>query len=433
MKDKEAKARIKINKLLEGAGWRFFDDEHGKANIDLEHRTKKGKYDNNKLGDDLDNAPDGFIDYLLINNENRPIALVEAKRESIDPLDAKEQSREYARGKHIRHIFLSNGNVHYYWDMEYGEPTIISKFLSIEQLGEAIRWSPNPEQMEEQVIDENYIAVSQDPHWLTYTETQRKEAKLNKGIRVLWDFQIKAANKLKKDFVEGKRRFLFEMATGTGKTLLSAAIIKMFIRSNNADRVLFLVDRIELESQAYKNFKAYLEDDGIQTVIYKRNKNDWQNAKIVVTTIQSLSYDNRFLKEFSPTDFQLIISDEAHRTIGGNNKIIFNYFMGSKLGLTATPKDYLKGVNLEEADPRDIERRLLLSTYETFGCSDGIPTFRYSLEDAVKHKPPYLCSPKLLDVRTDITTEMLSKQGWTYKFTNENGDEEEDTFFKGIS
>jgi type I restriction enzyme, R subunit len=430
MSDKEAKARIKINNLLEEAGWRFFDNDQGISNIDLEHRTIKGKYDNLKLGDDLDNAPNGFIDYLLLNNEKRAIALVEAKRESIDPLDAKEQAREYARGKHIRHIFLSNGNVHYYWDLEYGEPTVISKFLSIDQLGEAIKWTPNPEQMAEQIIDENYIAVSQDPKWLTYTHTQRKEAKINKGIRVLRDYQVAAANKLKNQFVEGKRRFLFEMATGTGKTLLSAAIIKMFIRSNNADRVLFLVDRIELEIQAYKNFKSYLEDDGIIPMIYKRNKNDWQNAKIVVTTIQSLSYDNRFRKEFSPTDFQLIVSDEAHRTIGGNNKVIFDYFMGSKLGLTATPKDYLKGINLEAADPRDIERRLLMSTYETFGCSDGTPTFRFSLEDAVKNNPPYLCMPKLLDARTEITTELLSKQGWTYKFTNEDGDEEEDTFYK---
>lgn len=427
---KEARARIKINKLLEDVGWRLLDSEKGKANVSLEHRTKKTRFSGESLGDDLENAPNGFIDYLLLNENNRAIALVEAKRERLDPLTGKEQAREYARAQHIRHIFLSNGNVSYYWDLEYGEPTVISKFLSIKQLGAAIQWTPKPEKIHEQYIDEHYIAVSQDPKWLTYTLSQKQEAKANKGIRELRDYQIEAANKLKKDYANGKKRFLFEMATGTGKTLLSAAIIKMFIRSENADRVLFLVDRIELENQAFRNFKCYLEPDGIIPVVYKRNKNDWQSAKVVITTIQSLSHDNRFQKEFSPTDFQLIISDEAHRTIGGNNRIIFEYFIGSKLGLTATPKDYLKGVKLHEADPRDLERRLLLDTYRTFGCEDGTPTFRFSLEQAVAHKPPYLCMPHLLDVRTDITTELLSTQGWTVKLQSEDDDEEEDTYYK---
>jgi type I restriction enzyme, R subunit len=427
---KEAKARIKINNLLEEAGWSFFDGDTDKANILLEHRTKKAKFDNSKLGEDLENAPDGFIDYLLLNELSRPIALVEAKRENIDPLNAKEQAREYARAQHIRHIFLSNGNLHYYWDLEYGEPTVISKFLSISQLNEAIKWSPSPEKMNDLQIDENYIAISQDAKWLTYTEAQKQEARTNKGIKQLRDYQVSAIQKLKGEYINGKNRFLFEMATGTGKTLLSAGIIKMFIRSGNADRILFLVDRIELERQAYSAFKKYLEDDAIQCVIYKRNKTNWQSAKVVVSTIQSLAYDNRFQKEFSPSDFQLIISDEAHRTINGNNRVIFDYFIGAKLGLTATPKDYLKGISIDEADPREMEKRLLLSTYETFGCADGVPTYRFSLEDAVKHKPPYLCLPKLLDTRTDITTELLSKQGWTHKFTNEEGDEEEDTFYK---
>ena len=427
---KEAKARIKINNLLEEAGWSFFDGDSNKANILLEHRTKKAKFDNSKLGEDLENAPDGFIDYLLLNELSRPIALVEAKRENIDPLNAKEQAREYARAQHIRHIFLSNGNLHYYWDLEYGEPTVISKFLSISQLNEAIKWSPSPEKMNDLQIDENYIAISQDSNWLTYTEAQKQEARTNKGIKQLRDYQVQAIQKLKGEYINGKNRFLFEMATGTGKTLLSAGIIKMFIRSGNADRILFLVDRIELERQAHSAFKKYLEDDAIQCVIYKRNKTNWQSAKVVVSTIQSLAYDNRFQKEFSPSDFQLIISDEAHRTINGNNRVIFDYFIGAKLGLTATPKDYLKGVTIDEADPREMEKRLLLSTYETFGCADGVPTYRFSLEDAVKHKPPYLCLPKLLDTRTDITTELLSKEGWTHKFTNEEGDEEEDTFYK---
>ncbi len=427
---KEAKARIKINRLLEEAGWRFFDNKKKQSNILLEHRTKKAIYDNQKLGADLENAPDGFIDYLLLNELSRPIAIVEAKRENIDPLNAKEQAREYARAQHIRHIFLSNGNIHYYWDLEYGEPTVISKFLSIEQLNEAIKWSPNPEIMNDLHIDENYIAISQDAKWLTYTEAQKQEARTNKGIKQLRDYQVQAILKLKSEYLNNKNRFLFEMATGTGKTLLSAAIIKMFIRSSNADRVLFLVDRIELERQAYNAFKKYLEEDAIQTVIYKRNKTNWHSAKVVVSTIQSLAYDNRFQKEFNPSDFQLIISDEAHRTINGNNRVIFDYFIGAKLGLTATPKDYLKGVKIDDTDPREMEKRLLLSTYETFGCADGIPTYRYSLEDAVKHKPPYLCLPKLLDTRTDITTDLLSKQGWTHKFTTEDGDEEEDTFYK---
>lgn len=386
---KEAKARIKINNLLEEAGWRFFDNENNKENILLEHRTKKEKYDNTKLGEDLENAPDGFIDYLLLNELSRPIALVEAKRESIDPLNGKEQAREYARAQHIRHIFLSNGNIHYYWDLEYGEPTVISKFLSIDQLNEAIKWSPDREKMKDLQIDENYIAISQDANWLTYTETQKNEAKANKGIKQLRDYQVNAIHKLRGEYTQDKNRFLFEMATGTGKTLLSAAIIKMFIRSGNADRVLFLVDRLELERQAYKAFKKYLEEDAIQTVIYKRNKTNWHAAKIVVSTIQSLAYDNRFQKEFSPSDFQLIISDEAHRTINGNNRVIFDYFIGAKLGLTATPKDYLKGVEIDETDPREIEKRMLLSTYETFGCANGIPTFRFSLEDAVKHDKRY--------------------------------------------
>ena len=129
-----------------------------------------------------------------------------------------------------------------------------------------------------------------------------------------------------------QHRFLFEMATGTGKTLLSAAIAKLYLRTENATRILFLVDRLELENQAWKNFNAYLANDGINTVIYKQKRRDWMQAQVVVTTIQSLAaLVHRFLHEFSPTDFQLIISDEAHRTISGNNRAIFEYFVGAKL------------------------------------------------------------------------------------------------------
>ena len=160
---------------------------------------------------------------------------------------------------------------------------------------------------------------------------------------------------------EGKDRFLFEMATGTGKTLTSAAIIRLFLRTKNARRVLFLVDRLELEDQAWKAFTNYLKPD-YSTYIYKENKTDWHKAEIVVTTIQSLLFDNKYRYLFAPSDFDLIISDEAHRSISGNARAVFEYFHGYKLGLTATPKDYLKGVDpdvIRDNDPREIERRML--------------------------------------------------------------------------
>ena len=225
---------------------------------------------------------------------------------------------------------------------------------------------------------------------------------VNKKIRLLRDYQVEAIRALQKAAKPDKHRFLFEMATGTGKTLLSAAIAKLYLRTENATRILFLVDRLELERQAERNFRHYLANDGIDTVIYKQKRQDWKQAQVVVTTIQSLAARNRFLHEFAPTDFQLIISDEAHRTISGNNRAIFEYFVGAKLGLTlATPRDYLKGVKDTDRqnDPREYERRLLLDTYRTFGSDDGKPTFRYTLLNAVQHDPPYLVSPATFSMR----------------------------------
>ena len=106
-----------------------------------------------------------------------------------------------------------------------------------------------------------------------------------------------------------------------------------------------------------------------------------------------------------------MISDEAHRSIGGNARAVFDYFIGYKLGLTATPRDYLKKfdkANPTTRDPREFERRLLLDTYRTFGCEDGQPTFRYSLLDGVNDG--FLINPTVVDARTDITTSFCPKR-----------------------
>jgi len=154
---------------------------------------------------------------------------------------------------------------------------------------------------------------------------------------------------------EGKDRFLFEMATGTGKTLIAGAVIKLFLRSGNARRVLFLVDRLELEDQAGKRPTSplLLLSADFKTVIYKENRDDWRRAEIVVTTVQSLLFNNKYQRLFSPTDFDLVISDEAHRSIGGNARAVFDYFIGYKLGLTATPRDYLKRFDKRNPSTRD--------------------------------------------------------------------------------
>ena len=431
----EAQARITINKLLEEAGWRFVPDADGqRGNIICEHRVSKRKFlPSQDLGKDFENAPQGFVDYLLLNTDQRPVAVLEAKREDIDPLTAKEQARKYAEGLGVSHIFLSNGLVHYYWNLRQGNPVKVSRFLPLDQLGKAAEWHPDSTRLAAVTVDENYIAVSQDAAWLSYPPADRDTAMVNKKIRLLRDYQVEAICALQKAASPSQHRFLFEMATGTGKTLLSAAIAKLYLRTENATRILFLVDRLELEIQAWKNFNAYLANDGINTVIYKLKRRDWTQAQVVVTTIQSLAARNRFLHEFAPTDFQLIISDEAHRTISGSNRAIFEYFVGAKLGLTVTPRDYLKGLQDDDRqnDPREYERRLLLDTYRTFGSDDGKPTYRYTLLNAVQHVPPYLCNPVTLDARTDITTQMLSDEGYTVTVpANEDGQEQELVFGK---
>lgn len=428
----EAQSRITINQLLEAAGWRFLPDAQGRReNIICEHRVKKRVFAPNlDLGADYEHAPDGFVDYVLLNTDGRPVAVVEAKREGIDPLTAKEQARAYAESLGVSHIFLSNGLVHYYWNLRQGNPVKVSRFLPLAELGKAAEWKPDAARLAAVNVDENYIAVSQDARWLQYGAAERAAAMVNQGVRLLRDYQVAAVRALQQAALPGRHRFLFEMATGTGKTLLSAAIAKLYLRTENAHRILFLVDRLELETQAWKNFNAYLANDGISTVIYKQRRDDWRQAQVVITTVQSLAAKNRFLKEFAPTDFQLLISDETHRTISGNNRAIFEYFVGAKLGLTATPRDYLKGVD-EKAraeDPRAWEKRLLLDTYRTFGCDDGTPTFRYSLLDAVRHRPPYLVNPVALDARTEITTQLLADGYAVTVEADEDGQESELVF-----
>ena len=338
---KEAAARIKINNLLQEAGWRFFDDAHGKANIVLENNVKITQHALDAFGEDYEKTKNGYIDFLLLDEKGFPLVVLEAKSEEKSPLDGKEQARRYAKSQNVRFIILSNGNLHYFWDLERGNPTIISVLPTLESLKNFNTFKPNPIRLVDETVNKDYIVLTQyptyqsDPRWID--ETQRDAFIKEHRLKFLRPYQLKAIYALQSSAKENNVRYLFEMATGTGKTLISAAVIKLFLKTGNAKRVLFLVDRLELETQAWKNFVLYLKND-FTCVIYKEKRDDWRKAEIVVSTVQSLSFNNKYQKLFSPTDFDLIVSDEAHRSIGGNSRAVFEYFIGYKLGLTATPK-----------------------------------------------------------------------------------------------
>ena len=105
---KEALARIKINKLLEEAGWRFFDTKEGKANIQLEPNIKLKQADIDKMGENFEKTAKGYVDYLLLDEEDRPFVVVEAKKESMHPLEAKEQARKYANSLRAKYVILDD-------------------------------------------------------------------------------------------------------------------------------------------------------------------------------------------------------------------------------------------------------------------------------------------------------------------------------------
>jgi type I restriction enzyme R subunit len=432
MPNKEATARIKINKLLEAAGWRFFDEGDAHANICLELNVTIKAAELDALGDNFEKAKKGFIDFLLLGSTGFPLIVLEAKAEDKNPLAAKEQARKYARSQNCRFVILSNGNLHYFWDLDRGNPYVITTFPTPDSVTGYQKVIPNPQRLIEDQVGDDYLVLTQRPNY-QFEAGWRKEAERPgyiqaNRLRFLRPYQLRAIQSLQAAIREGKDRFLFEMATGTGKTLTAAAVIKLFLRSGNVRRVLFLVDRLELEDQAKKAFAAVLAAD-FQTVIYKENRDDWRRAEIVVTTVQSLLFNNKYQELFSPTDFDLVISDEAHRSIGGNARAVFDYFIGYKLGLTATPRDYLRrfeGSSPGTRDPREAERRLLLDTYRTFGCENSVPTFRYSLLDGVKDR--YLVNPTVVDARTEITTALLSEQGFVVSFTDDTGEDQEQAF-----
>jgi type I restriction enzyme R subunit len=345
----------------------------------------------------------GRVDYLLKDHHGHALCVLEAKREDLDPYDAKEQARGYAANIHAPFILLSNGCEHWFWNYERAEEADAYRIERLPSRADLERLRLKNLQPPRPLLTE---AIAPD-----YLRSCKPDAKLR-------GYQIKAMDEVARRFDrERRRKFLLEMATGTGKTLLCAALIRRFLLTRNAERVLFIVDRIELAKQTKEEFDVILRE--YSPVIYKtarRRPADLLGSCVVIATIQSLMTDRRYRTEFTPFYFDLVINDEAHRSIYGDARDVVQFFQATRIGLTATPKAYLKNIdldNLAEENPRALEARQLRDTYHYFGCEPGLPTFRYDLVDAVKDpEGPFLCRPKILDIRSDITTKALAEKGW---------------------
>ena len=279
----EATARIRINKLLERAGWRFFSDGDRSANIRLEQGVSIRQTELDELGDDFDKTEKGFVDFLLLDSRGFPLIVLEAKSEEKQPMVGKEQARRYARAQNCRFVILSNSNLHYFWDLERGNPYIITSFPTPESVTGYSRVKPNPQCLIDEHINDDYIVLSQRPNYTSEAAWKNQDERpgfvKSNSLRFLRPYQLRAVHSLQQAVKDGSDRFLFEMATGTGKTLTAAAVVKLFLRSGNASRVLFLVDRLELEEQARKMFAAILSAD-YTTVIYKEKRDCRPSAKM---------------------------------------------------------------------------------------------------------------------------------------------------------
>lgn len=242
MAEKEAKARIKINKLLEEAGWRFFDDENGKASIVLENNVKITESHMDEMGENFERTKKGFIDFLLLDEKGFPLIVLESKSEDKNPLIGKEQARKYAKSQNCRFVILSNGNLHYFWDLTRGNPYVITKFPEPSSVKGYKDYRPDTQKLINEPVNDDYIVLAQRPYYAQEAawkdeEEQKSFIEANK-LRFLRKYQLRAVHSIQKAVKEGQDRFLFEMATGTGKTLIAAAVIRLFLRTGI--RCLFL-------------------------------------------------------------------------------------------------------------------------------------------------------------------------------------------------
>ena len=363
----EADARIIIDRLLREADWNI----ENQATVSTEEA-----------------AADGRADYVLKNQRTQSLAVLEAKRFSADPYAAKQQAKAYAQSLGAPFVILSNGREHYLWDYETGDARSI---LGLQSQADLER------------------RANLRLHRPGNLETSLHAIPLPVEFRFKGEdvearpYQLRCIEAADTALLAGRRRMLFEMATGTGKTLTIAMLMKRWFQAAVGSRVLFLADRIELAKQAKETFDDYLRDYPC-TLLYGGKRS--LEGQIVVGTLDTIA-SQLGPGGFGHAYFDLVVTDECHRSIYNTHRATLAHFDAIHIGLSATPNPgELRWIS-------EHERQLVKSTYMFFDCWDsarqeGNPTFAYTIQDGVREK-------FLADYRIYVAETVLTFDGATWE------------------
>jgi type I restriction enzyme R subunit len=335
------------------------------------------------------NQGKGFVDYVLWGDDGKPLGLVEAKRTRRDARVGQQQAKLYADCLERQFgqrplIFYSNGYEHWLWDDGRYPPRAVQGFYKKAELELAIQRRG--------------------------TRKKLAEGEINSAIVERY-YQTRSMRRIAEAFErDHDRKALVVMATGAGKTRTVIALTDLLMRCNWAKRVLFLADRVALVNQAVNAFKRHLPDASPVNLVTEKDTEGRVYVSTYPTMMGLIDETRDGQRRFGVGHFDLVVIDEAHRSVFQKYRAIFDYFDSLLVGLTATPKD-------------EVDR----NTYSLFDLENGVPTDTYSLEEAVRDRflvPPKAVSVPLKFQREGIKYDDLSeddKDQWDALEWNEDG------------
>ncbi|MGE5218593.1 MAG: DEAD/DEAH box helicase family protein, partial [Chloroflexota bacterium] len=335
------------------------------------------------------NAGEGFVDYVLWGDDGKPLGLVEAKRTKRDARVGQQQAKLYADCLEKQFgqrpvIFYSNGYDHWMWDDASYPPRAVQGFYKKAELELLIQRRAARKSLADAKIDESIVERY---------------------------YQSRAIRRVGEAFERDvDRKALLTMATGAGKTRTVIALCELLMRCNWSKRVLFLADRVALVRQAVNAFKKFLPDTSPVNLVTEKDAEGRVYVSTYPTMMGLVEEADEGQRRFGVGHFDLVIIDEAHRSVYQKYGAIFEYFDSLLVGLTATPKD-------------EVDR----NTYRLFELENGVPTDNYTLDEAVRDGflvPPKAVSVPLRFQREGISYDQLSeeeKEEWDALDWNDDG------------